>query len=291
MADKLILFILDDNIPKISEYVERELYEEKLSAESLAHLVSSAEWTGQYNLRQLTSFILDSEHAKTSELETWGFTHPSLCLDAIDEGLQPNIIIYDWEYGSESNRESSNWLKEILNSTEAFVFVYSMVRNEIPPFLNKAEFDIYSKRFQLFLKGDADNSVFSSEEFILQYILSKITKTNHIKIHGIDISFQENGYLDRPSDILHLERIFGRLALGKKIEEGLTTISDETIEHILEDISIKIYYDKKKNILVTADSILINKVDTTNELNAIEVLKNYGLSKLKEVLETGIAMA
>jgi hypothetical protein len=64
MANKATLFILDDNIPKISEYVEQSLYDTKINATSLSHLVNNAEWTGHHNLKQLTFDILNSEHQK-----------------------------------------------------------------------------------------------------------------------------------------------------------------------------------------------------------------------------------
>ena len=136
MATKVILFILDDNIPKIPEFVEQSLYDTKMDAVSLSHLVSIDEWKGQHNLKQLTSYILNSEHSQSGALETWGFTHPSICLDEIEAGILPDVIVYDWEYGTESNKERSDWLIEILKLTNAFVFVYSMFRNIIPPFLN-----------------------------------------------------------------------------------------------------------------------------------------------------------
>ena len=293
-ADKITLFILDDNIPKIPEFVEQSLYDEKISAASLNKLLFSAEWTGQHNLKQLTSFILESDHFNSGKIEVWGFTHPSLCLDAIEEGLLPNVIIYDWEYGFEPHKQSSNWLTEILISTQAFVFVYSMVRNEIPPFLNKADFDEFSDRFQLFLKGDIKSSVFSSEEFILQYIVSAISKSNQIKLQGFDISFEENGYLSAPSDILYLEKILGRLALKEKLATGIVkSISDQSIEQLLEGIRrIEIHYDKEKNLLLTADSNLIKKnIKSSKILTANDVLKEFGLLKLREVLEIGVAKA
>ncbi|MBA7532091.1 hypothetical protein ES705_24317 [subsurface metagenome] len=288
-VDKLTLFILDDNIPKTPEYVEQSLYDTKMDAASLSHLVSTVEWKGQYNLKQLTSFILDSEHAHSGIIATWGFTHPSICLDEIDAGLIPDIIVYDWEYGSETNKESSNWLMEILNSTKAFVFVYSIIRNEIPPFLNKKEFDKYSSRFQLFLKGDTTSSVFSSEEFILQYILTKITKANRIKIQGVEIAFLENDYLDNPSDILFLEKIFGRAALINYLKEKGSTVSQESIEEMITNVSDRLLYDTKRNLLISPNStLLIEKYKPEEELTYIESLKNYGLQKLIEVLEIGL---
>lgn len=288
-VNKLTLFIVDDNIPKISKYVEQSFYDKKLDAALLLHLVDSAQWTGQHNLEELTSSILKSEQSVSGELEVCGFTHPSLCLDAIDEGVIPNIVIYDWEYTSESQSNSSKWLKEILDSTKAFVFVYSKVRNDIPPFLNKSDFDSYSHRFQLFLKGDDSSSVFSSEEFIHQYIVSKIRKSNIIKIQGVEISFQENGYLENPSDILFLEKIFGKAALIQNLKSKDNTISDISIEDMIHDIDDKVLQDEKRNLLISSQaSLLIEKYSPEKELSYLEVLKNFGLEKLIEVLEIGI---
>ena len=241
MATKLTLFIIDDQIPTIPEYVENSMYDTKLDAASLLHLIEVTEWKGQHNLKRLTSDILSSDHSKNGNLATYGFTHPSICLDEIDKGLQPDVIIYDWEYGSESNIQSSKLLIEILNSTKAFVFVYSMVRNEIPPFLNKVEYDAYVDRFQLFLKGDSDSSIFSSEEFILQYVLTRISNSNVIKIQGITVSFNENGYLNNPSDILHLESNLGRAYLLKSLKEEGFSWSQQKIEDMLNSASKKMH--------------------------------------------------
>jgi hypothetical protein len=289
MANKATLFILDDNIPKISEYVEQSLYDTKINATSLSHLVNNAEWTGHHNLKQLTFDILNSEHQKNGTLETYGFTHPSICLTEIEAGLLPDVIVYDWEYGTESNKERTDWLIEILKLTNAFVFVYSKFRDEIPPFLNRKEFNEHSNRLQLFLKGDNASSVFSSEEFIIQYILSKITKANNIRVHGVKISFQENGYLDNPSDILFLEKIFGRVALMENLKENDNTLSQESIEEMIAKIKGMLLHDTKRNLLLLPNStLLITKYKPEGKLTYLETMKKYGLHKLIEVLEIGL---
>lgn len=289
MATKLTLFIIDDQIPTIPEYVENSMYNTKLDAASLLHLIEVIEWKGQHSLKRLTSDILSSDHSKNGILETYGFTHPSICLDEIDKGLHPDLIIFDWEYGSESNIVSSNFLIEILNSTKAFVFVYSLVRNEIPPFLNKVEYDPHADRFQLFLKGDTDSSIFSSEEFILQYILTRISKSNVIKIQGIIVSFNENGYLNNPSDILHLESIFGRAFLLKNLKEKGFSWSQEKIENMLNNVTEKLLLDDKRSFLITPDSTLfIEKFNPKIELSYLEAFKRFGLLKVRDAIETGI---
>ena len=287
--DKLTIFIIDDNIPKIPEYVEQSLYGTKINASSLSHLVNNVEWTGHHNLKQLTFDILNSEHRKNGKLETYAFTHPAICLTEIEAGLLPDVIVYDWEYGTESNKERSDWLIEILKLTNAFVFVYSKFRDEIPPFLNRKEFNDYSNRLQLFLKGDTASSVFSSEEFIIQYILSKITKANNIRVHEVEISFQENRYLDNPSDILFLEKIFGRVVLIENLTKHDNTISQESIEKMISNVKAKLLHDTKRNLLLLPSStLLIEKYKPEGELTYLETIKNYGLQKLIEVLEIGL---
>jgi len=288
MTNKITLFILDDNIYKSQDFVEKSIYDSKINSELLLQLTNNYEWKGQHNLQELTSSILKSNHAQLGNIITYGFTHPSICLDAIDSGLKPNVVIFDWEYGSESNKESSNWLMEILNLTNSFIFVYSMVRNEIPPFLNKQEFDKHADHFQLFLKGDDKESIFSSEEFILQYVLSRVSRSNQIKLSGLQIDFNENGYLKNPTDILYLEKIFGRNFIIEQLK-GKNVISNEAIESLIEKAKGKLLFDSKRNYLITPDSTLfIEKFKPDVEISYLEALKKYGLTVLKEALEVGL---
>ncbi|MCA0446598.1 MAG: hypothetical protein LCH54_10255 [Bacteroidetes bacterium] len=290
MSNEITVFILDDNIYKSSDFVEKSVYNTKIDSISLLHLVDSFEWKGQHSLQSLTKNILKSNHSKNESIATYGFTHPAICLDAIEGGLIPDVIIYDWEYEGENSTKSSNWLKEILVTVpNSFVFVYSNVRDEIPSFLNKMEFDEYAQRFQLFLKGDDKNTIFTSEEFILQYIFSRVSKNNEIKIQGLSVTFYENGYLKSPGDILYLEKIFGRASLIEKLKMQNYFISEQTIENIVASAPGKIFVDEKRNYLITPDStLLVEKFKPNIEISYLDVLKKYGLKVLNEVLETGL---
>lgn len=290
MENKLNIFILDDNIPKTPENVEKSVYDKKIDSQTLLQLAKEVKWVGNYNLQQITRYLFESVHFVNGSLNVYGFIHPLICLNEIESGFNPDILIYDWEYGTESNLDRSKWLIEILKSTNAFIFVYSAFRDEIPPYLNKKEFDEHSSRFQLFLKGDIESYIYSSEEFIFQYIVSRLSKSNKLKIHGVEVSFTENGYLKNPSDILHLEKILGRTLLIKKLEESKYTISTASIEKILEDIKENILFDSKRNLLITSDStLLIQKFKPEIQLSFSVALKKFGLDKMKEVLEVGIA--
>lgn len=290
MATKITVFILDDNIYKSQEFVYKSVYDSKIDRQLLLQLTDFFEWKGQHNLQKLTADILKSKHSEANDIITYGFTHPSICLDEIDKGLKPDVIIFDWEYGSESNKESSNWLMEILNTTDAFIFVYSQVRDEIPPFLNKHEFDIYAKRFQLFLKGDKENAIFTSEEFIIQYIQSRVSNNNEITLQGLKINFNENGYLKDPTDILYLEKILGRNFLIEKFKNNDFSMTSKSIEQLMESYNGKLLFDPNKSLLITTDSkLFIEKFNPKEELSYADVLKKFGLKKLKEAIEVGLA--
>lgn len=288
MKSEINVFIIDDSIFISEELVEKSIYEAKIEQDVLKYLVENFEWKGQHNLKSLTSKILNSIECQNGKIKVFGFTHPSICLDEIDKGVNPDVIIYDWEYNGESNQKSSEWLIDILKFTDAFVFVYSQVRDSIPPFLNKSEFDSFSSKFQLFLKGDTENSIFSSEEFILQYILTRVTLTPIIFVGGKEVSFLENGYLSKPDDILYVENIIGKQNLLSKLN-NIDSLKDEAIEQIFEDNELYFLYDETKNYLIASDAnYFIDKFNPSKKIRLIDVIKQFGIKKLNSVLESGI---
>lgn len=287
---KLRIFIIDDEFPKTEEYIEQGVYESRIDSDKLLHLLNVDPWAGQPYLRRLVSDILQSVPAQDGRIETFGFSDPAICLSAIDEGLAPDIIVFDWEYGNITWSDSSKSLQEILKNTNAFVFIYSHVGQEIPPFVNKQEYKRFAKRFQLFLKGEDKASVFSSEEFIVQYVVSRLDKNGTIKLHGIDVRFDQNGYLKNPSDILQLEDILGRAFLLKQLEAPGSAINDKTIEALLQKSDQKLWYSNKSGYLISAGApVLMAKHKPDEELSCAEAAKRFGLLKLREAIESGIA--
>ena len=289
MNNIINVFLIDDEFPPNVEFVNKGIYNDAISSDNLHYLSISEDWKSLHFLQELIKDIIISKESKSGLINLMGFKSPSIALANIDKGVIPSVVIYDWEYGMPNPVESQNLLLEILQLTKAVIFVYSKVRDSIPAFLNKATFDEYADRFQLFLKGDQNNSIFSTEEFILQYILSRVSKNIQLKIRGLNINFLENGYLEKPSDILYLEKILGRKLLSSKLGDNFSSITNESIESLLAGIKVKFLLDEKNQLLVTSDSInLVSKLQTPKELTGIEVLKKFGISALKEVLEIGI---
>lgn len=288
MKNKINVTIIDDGIPVREDFVEASIYDSLIPKDILIKLINDLNWKGHHNLKKLTKTILESKECYSEVISISAFTHPSICLDAIEKGFQPDIIIYDWEYLGESNLKSSDWLLELLNNSDATVFVYSQVRDSIPPFLNKSIFDNHSKRFQLFLKGDEGNSVFSSEEFILQYILSRVSKSTELLIGGTKIQFVENGFISNPSDILFIENILGRQNLIKKLQQ-IESLSNESIVNLFNDLNLEFYFDEAKKYLIDSSATtLIEKYSSSKKMTALEVLQTFGLIKLSKAIESGI---
>lgn len=284
--NNISLFVVDDNIPQSEEFVEREIYNVAIDMPNMIDLVENEDWTGEQNLQELLKYILSHKLTLEGRIIVKGFSHPEICLRHIENHGKPDIVIYDWEYGSEHANNSSNWLKEIMQLTNAFVFVYSGVRRYIPTHLNKEVFDHYSDRFQLFGKGSKEDSLFSSEEFILQYIVSQIQSNNLIRIQGIEINFSSSGYLKDASDILYLESIFDRAEVLNKLKNG---INEESVKALLQGTDKKILFDTKRRLLLTDDShIIIERFKPNESFTYEEVALKYGLDALENTLERGL---
>ena len=281
--------ILDDSFPKPQKFIEEKTYERPLGERELSYLVRRCEWGAEWNLQKLTSDLLASKYVKASKIELSGYLSPEICLAELDKRRLPDVIIYDWEYEANSYTKSETWLLELLGEVpKAFIFVYTGVKNDVPPHLSKPVFDKFAERFQLFAKGESENSVFTSEDFIYQYIVSRVEKNATIKLQGIDVKFQPSGYLATPSDILYLETILGRANLLKQIELNKRTISATSVEKIIGDAGGTVWFNPDKGFIVTRDSpLLADRLRATVEMSYVEILKKFGLLKLKEAMELG----
>lgn len=282
------VYLIDDEFPKTEKFVSDGVYNSAITADNLYHLAITEDWKSQHFLQQLIKDIISSKPNNEGMVKLLGFTIPTQALSFVDDGDNPDLIIYDWEYNVPKPGESQEWLLELFAKTQAVVFVYSQVRDTLPEFLNKNVFDAFANRFQLFLKGSSDNYIYSSEEFILQYILSKVSSNYLIKLQGIEVRFSENGYLEGPKDILFLERILGRNFILEQLKDLDFSITQENIEKLLEKSNGRVLFEENKKILVTEDStLLIRKFNPQQELSYLEVLKRFGLFALKEVVESG----
>lgn len=285
------IFLLDDEFPKIKEFVDTNVYQQAIDADNLYHLALNENWKSLNHLQQLIKDIITSDTFKSGMISLWGYAEPELALQDIDAGKKPNVLIYDWQYGvATNNSNSQSWLLEILEKTEAFVFIYSQVEPTLPAFLNKEVFSKYFDRFQLFLKGGKIHHSFSSEEFIFQYIINSASKTGRIKIDGIEIEFKSNDYLEKASDILYLQRILGNQYILEELNKIDFSIDTAGVEKILNDSDGFLLINREKGYLISPENRLIadRKLESLEKISYLDVVKQYSLTTLESVLERGV---
>lgn len=288
--DKIMVFIIDDEFPPYQEFVSRDLYKNAISSTDLYELtIKLKNWGTLDFLKDLIQQLIESNEYQSGLIDVLGFKNPSFALNSIDDNILPNIVIYDWEYGMPNPTESQNMLIEILESApETFVIVYSKVRDEIPQFLNKSIFDKYSKRFQLIKKAESEFSVFNSEEFILQFILSKASRNPEIFIGGKKIKFTQNGFLDSPKDILYIEEILGKESLISKLK-SVDTLDNESIQTLFSNEKQDFYFDELNQYLIVEDAdIFLKKYNPKLKYSMIETIIKFGVLKTSRAIERGI---
>lgn len=288
--NQISIFVIDDDIPKSPQFASESIYDSGISSKDLYQLAKTQTWRGLQPLQQLIIDIVTSTPFKENYIQLSGYTKPTQCLTDIENGIKPDILIYDWEYGMPNPIESQQWLLDILSLTDAFIFVYSRVRDTLPTFLNKAVFDNFASRFQLLEKGNSNFSIFTTEEFIFQYILGRVSGEYEFTLQGERKIFKSNGFLREASDILFLEKIFGKKHLLSNLKKQSEIISEVTVINMLSEIDEKIHFDELNMVLITNDSnILLKKYKPTKTFTYLEVVNNFGLEVLVTVLEIGIA--
>lgn len=289
------VFLLDDEFPIDDEFRRKGVYNTAISTDDLYHLAVNREWNHLIDLQQLIKDLVSSQPCKEGLINLVGFSTPTLALSEIQKGeLIPDIVIYDWEYLNAPiySTNSTTWLLEILNKTEAFVFIYSKRRDELPRFLNHTDFIPFSPRFQLLLKGGGINASFTAEELILQYIIGAATNSGKIKIDGIEIEFTSNDYLEKASDILYLQRILGNQYVLDELKNINFSINTAGVEKILNDSHGYLYFLPNKNLLINPEEkSLIQKYGENNlqKILYLDIIKRYSLYTLEDVLEKGVA--
>jgi hypothetical protein len=288
----VIVCIIDDEFPQTAEFRSSGVYNSAISKDNLYHLAVNEEWNHLIDLQQLIKDVIASKANEDGYIDLYGFNTPTQALLEIEKGLSPDIIIYDWEYLNAPmySQNAKNWLLEMLNKTSAFLFVYSKIGNELTKILNETDFSKFiASRFQLFLKGGKVKSSFSSEEFILQYIIGAATNSGNIKINGIPIKFTSNNYLEKASDILFLQRILGSQYVIDEMNKIDFTINEASVEKILNDSNLFLYINKEKKYLITpGNKLLEGKKIALEKISYLEVLRQFSPTILEDTIERGI---
>ena len=290
--------IIDDKLPYD---INKDAPNKPFSSTKLKEWLKKANWGEEADLKKLLERILDSDLYNHKELDIIGSSSPSALLNHLSESTQPiHLIIFDWEYQTR-NQDTKKQLVEIIKQTNAFIFVYTALANTIWQLLIKEVpqentttseniFEKNIKRIQLLKKGDTQMSLFSAEDLIMQYIISQFKKAYEFSMGEHSIRFEENKFLDSPSEILVLETILGKNSLLKKLEKANFEISNNTVESIFSDVKFKFYLSKDEKYLMESN-IENNKKQygPLKEFTFLEAISKFGIEIIDKTLVRGIA--
>lgn len=291
MINPLNVFIIDDEFPRNDEFRRKGVYNSAISKDNLYHLAVNDNWNHLVDLQQLIIELITSQECEDGLIELYGFSSPTQVLITIEKGLKPDVIIFDWEYTNSMaySQNSRKWLLEILERSESFIFIYSKLANEIQKQLS-SDIINYVDRIQLFSKGYKVKSSFSSEEFILQYIVNLVSRSGQVKISGVPIKFTSNNYLEKASDILFLQRVLGFQYIIDAMNNIDFTINEASVEKLLNDSELFLFINREKRYLVTHDNILLKEQNIKDlpKLSYLEVIKEFSKSALEETIDRGV---
>ncbi|MFP2994832.1 hypothetical protein ABN763_02930 [Spongiivirga sp. MCCC 1A20706] len=280
---KKTIALIDDSFPEKGDSV--------INSDRLSQLInlSDSEWKSEVNLKSLVVKLINTDIFKNGDIQIFGFTHPGILLNKIEEdSFKPDVVIYDWEYSIGSGDSGENLL-EILSRTDTFTFVYSSFFDAIPPTLNKKEFDKYASQIQLLEKGERISSIFSSEQFIIQYVLGLFSKSNVIEIASHEIKFNPSGYLEDASDILYLESVLGKAFLIQNLDKLEYEISKEKIEQLFSMVEEPLFLDRnKENLLSESNELNEKNYGPLHQISYSDALKLVGVKGINQVLNSGI---
>jgi hypothetical protein len=282
---KFEICIVDDKLPFIKEVDDSHLIESK-AIQRVAF--ENDGWGEEINLFNLTSLLLQSDLFKSAKIDIHWAMNPNILLNAVkDENYLPDLIIYDWEYGT-SFMVPEDTLSELLKALkDAFFFIYSYFAQKIPIHLFRRNLDKNANRFQILRKGD-NSYITNSEEIIFDYVALRVEKNPVIKIGGLDVQFNSSGFLTSYKDILYLDGLLGREAFLRALLNLNKTLSNETVLNMLGNLNLTLYSDAG-GLIMTLDNIKSNQ-KIFGELKVVSnsvAFQKLGLEGLRELIDKG----
>jgi len=279
--------IIDDKFPYD---INKDAVNKFFPSTKIEEWLANGDWSEEGDLKKLLDRIVASDLYNHKEIELICFLFPSALLNYLSETKEyPQLIIFDWEYQTQ-NQDTKKHLIEIINQTTSHIFIYTAQANSIWTFLVGEVFEKNLSRLQLLLKGDNKVSLFSSEDQILQFIISQFKEAYEFKMGEHSIRFEENKFLKSPSDILLLETMLGKNFLLDKLKKANFEISDNTIENIFSDVKLKFYLSKDKKYLLETKTVNSEKkYGALEEFSFLNALSKFGVKKIDKTLERGIA--
>uniref|UniRef100_UPI0005706539 hypothetical protein n=1 Tax=Treponema pedis TaxID=409322 RepID=UPI0005706539 len=165
---KTTVCYIDDKIPvaNFAEYFEdTKLIDQQVLRFLLKN--DTTDWSEDENVKGVIVSLLDH----SADWECYAFTAPQFFINHRENGnyINPDIILYDWDYNDSPNSSSSEeHLFELLKSTHSIIIIYTGAdkNDELTGILQKEEFKPYKDRLTLIEKGKPLNDENNAEKSV-----------------------------------------------------------------------------------------------------------------------------
>ena len=169
---KTTVCYIDDKIPiaNFPEYFE----DTKLIDQQVLRFLlqkKKTDWSGDENVKG----VIESLLGHSDDWECYAFTAPQFFINHRENGnyINPDIILYDWDYNDSINSDSSEkYLFTLLKSTHSIIIIYTGAdkNDELTSILQKEEFKPYKDRLTLIEKGKPLNDENNAEKSVDEVI-------------------------------------------------------------------------------------------------------------------------
>ncbi len=281
------IVIIDDKFPY---NINADITDEPIPQEKIESWVNTGDWGKEHDLKGLIDQIISSNLYKHKEITILGFLYPQALLGYLKKNKSPQLIIFDWEYLTQQ-KETLTSLIEIIGKTTSYIFIYTALADKIWQLLNGDIFEKNIDRIQLLLKGDKKLSLFTSEDNIMQFIISHFEAAHEFKMGESSVRFEKNTFINVPSDLLLLESILGRDVLLQKLKESNFEISERTMKSMFSDLGIKFYRSKDEKYLLDSNRDSNEEIyGPLREISFLDALSKFGIKLIDKTLERGITL-
>ncbi len=277
------------------------IIDDKLPAANFANVMDDKTLLNQKNIQ----FLLDNKEVwkdkvlydftlklfKSDEFEISGFLHHSFFLNHIEDYLfSPDIIVFDWDVGSDTNPENN--LLDILSKKYCLVAIYTEAdkEDEITQIIKKPDFSNYKEDRLFLVKKDEDQSVdriyqkISEKKDTFSFVIGKKLKkiilqaVDKILIHIGKLSFNQfatvfgsdggNGKrVIQPSDFTNIVLQKLQYEIDLQSITQLTELLESEKEKIGDDNKVRELwhyrlYHKNNDMIIRKGDILKKNMDS-----------------------------
>ena len=261
--------IIDDGFPVTMK--------PKLEFSDIQRLTGVDEWGSEIDLRELNMQLVAKSVQFKGRINVNGFYNPEFFFS--NQNHQWDFLSFDWEYKMhQTEKDSEQYLLEILNTTAAKVFVFTgwEKRIHVSSIIESGEFKRFTEmgRLEMLEKNEDDNVT-----EMLNNVTHLIDKGEEIHIGDLTILIKPSRHIVDSDDFWMLRSLIGSDNILSFLKEmNSTVIDEESILNMFKKSSFKFFIDKRNSILSASNNQLVaSKLGELDELTMSDALSIFGI--------------